>query len=75
MLLLIVVVPLAILKNGLRIATLSTLAIYVDPGFLTGNLHHRGGILFFMIALFPLALLLILLERGERPRPALPEGA
>ena len=67
MLLLIVVVPIAILKNGLRIAALSTLAVYVDPAFLTGSLHHHGGIVFFIIALLPMALLLILLVRGEKP--------
>ena len=55
-------------KNGLRIARLTLLSIYVDPGFLTGDLHRRGGIVFFIIALIPMALLLILLERGERPR-------
>jgi exosortase len=70
LLLLVVVVPIAILKNGLRIATLSTLAIYVNPAFLTGNLHHHGGVLFFLIALIPMALLLIFLERQERARPA-----
>jgi exosortase/archaeosortase family protein len=69
LLLLIVVVPIAIVKNGLRIATLSTLAIYVNPAFLTGNLHHHGGVLFFLIALVPMALLLIFLERQERARP------
>jgi len=60
-----VVVPLAILKNGLRIATLSTLAIYVNPGFLYGNLHRRGGIVFFLIALLPMALLLAWLRKRE----------
>jgi exosortase len=70
LLLLVVVVPIAIVKNGLRIATLSTLAIYVNPAFLTGNLHHHGGVLFFLIALVPMALLLIFLERQERVRPA-----
>jgi exosortase len=69
LLLLIVVVPIAIVKNGLRIATLSTLAIYVNPAFLTGNLHHHGGVLFFLLALVPMALLLIFLERRERARP------
>lgn len=67
-------VPLAILKNGLRIATLSTLGIYVDPGFLYGNLHHHGGILFFVIALMPMALLLRLLQKGENPTSAMPTG-
>jgi exosortase len=64
--LVLVVVPVAIVKNGLRIAGLSILAVYVNPGFLTGPLHHRGGIVFFMIALVPMALLLIYLERSER---------
>ncbi len=64
--LVLVVVPVAIVKNGLRIAGLSTLAVYVNPGFLTGPLHHRGGVVFFMIALIPMALLLIFLERSER---------
>ncbi len=70
MLLILVVVPMALIKNGLRIAGLTLLSIYVDPAFLTGNLHRRGGIVFFMIALIPMALLLILLERSERPRSA-----
>jgi exosortase len=68
MLLIFVVVPMALIKNGLRIAGLTLLSIYVNPGFLTGNLHRRGGIVFFMIALVPMAVLLILLERGERPK-------
>ena len=70
MLLIFVVVPMALIKNGLRIAGLTLLSIYVNPGFLTGNLHRRGGIVFFMIALIPMAMLLILLERGERPGSA-----
>jgi exosortase len=70
----IAVIPLAIFKNGLRIATLSTLAIYVNPDFLYGRLHHQGGIVFFMIALIPLALLLMLLQRGERVKPTAPSG-
>ncbi len=70
-----VVVPVAIFKNGLRIATLSALAVYVDPAFLKGNLHHRGGIVFFMIALIPMALLLLWLEKGENPKTRATEGA
>jgi hypothetical protein len=50
--------------------TLSTLAIYVNPQFLYGNLHRRGGVVFFAIALLPLILLLTLLQKGERPKPA-----
>jgi hypothetical protein len=39
----------------------------VNPGFLSGKLHYRGGIVFFILALLPMALLLILLQKGERP--------
>ena len=40
-----------IVKNGIRIVTLTMLASYVDPGFLYGNLHREGGVVFFMIGL------------------------
>ena len=59
------VVPLAIFKNGLRIATLSILTIYVNPAFLYGNLHRRGGIVFFIIAMIPIALLLLWFQKRE----------
>jgi exosortase len=54
-----------ILKNGIRIATLTILAIYVDPGFLYGRLHHQGGIAFFLFALLLLVPVLRLLQRSE----------
>ena len=59
------VVPLAVFKNGLRIATLSTLSVYVNPQFLFGNLHRRGGFVFFLIALVPLAFFLFWLQKRE----------
>jgi len=55
-----------ILKNGVRIVTLTLLASYVDPGFLYGRLHHEGGVVFFVLALLMLAPLVWLLERSER---------
>ena len=75
MLLCSVVVPIVIFKNGLRIATLSILAIYVNPGFLYGRLHHQGGFVFFIIALLPMALVLKLLQKGENSSPAAPANA
>lgn len=65
----IVVVPIAIIKNGLRIMVLSSLAIYVNPGFLHGKLHHYGGLVFFAFALVPMILLLLLFQKGERTSP------
>jgi len=58
-------IPLSIAKNGLRIFTISMLGTRVDPGFLHGNLHRHGGILFFLLALFTVLLLLWLLNRSE----------
>jgi exosortase len=55
-----------ILKNGVRIVTLTLLASYVDPGFLYGRLHHQGGVVFFVLAMLLLAPLVWLLERSER---------
>ena len=55
----------AILKNAIRIVALTLLSIHVDPGFLTGQLHHEGGIVFFVLALvltFPILVLLRSLE-------------
>ena len=57
------VVPVTILKNGLRIFVLATLGVYVDRSYLTGRLHHQGGILYFLLALALLALVLYGLRR------------
>jgi exosortase len=55
-----------IVKNGIRISTLTLLAIYVDPGFLFGKLHRQGGFLFFLLGLALLLPIFWLLRRGER---------
>jgi len=58
-----------ILKNGVRIVTLTLLASYVDPNFLYGRLHRQGGVVFFLLGLLLLAPLVWLLHRGERKVP------
>lgn len=58
--------PLAAAKNGLRIFTIGMLSTRVDPAFLTGRLHREGGIVFFLIALAVVFLLIWLLRRGEK---------
>ena len=59
-----------IVKNDIRIATLTILAQYVDSGFLYGRLHHEGGVVFFLIGLALLLPVFLLLQRGEAPRAA-----
>jgi exosortase len=57
--------PLMILKNAIRIVTLSTLALYVNPGFLNGRLHQQGGIVFFLIAVAMLIPVVAVMRRCE----------
>jgi exosortase len=63
-----VAIPLAVAKNGIRIFTLAVLGTYVDPTFLTGRLHHNGGILFFLLALAVIFGVLWILQRAEGKR-------
>lgn len=61
------VIPVTMLKNGIRIVTLSLFAVYVDTRVLTDSaLHTDGGILFFVLALLLMAPILFLLRRGEK---------
>lgn len=77
------VIPITIFKNAIRIATISLLSVYVDRGFLTGRLHRDGGIPFSMIAIAMLIPLLWWLQKSEthararlpQPQPAVPETA
>ena len=61
-------VPLAAAKNGLRVFVIAELGTRVDPGYLDGNLHHHGGIVFFTISLMVMATLLWGLRRTEITR-------
>ena len=65
----VLVLPVSIVKNAIRIVTLTLLSIHVDPGFLRGNLHHDGGFFFFLLALAILFPVLLLLQKSEQ-RPA-----
>jgi len=60
-----VAVPFAVVKNGFRIVALCLLATHVDPGFMTGALHHEGGIVFFIIGLAFLAPFFLALRKTE----------
>jgi exosortase len=64
-------IPLSVAKNGLRIFVLAILATHVDRSFLTGRLHHQGGIIYFLIALAAIFLFIWIARRGEEKRRAL----
>jgi exosortase/archaeosortase family protein len=52
------VLPITIVKNAIRIVTLTLLGVYVDPRILESTLHSRGGIPFFVMALSLLGVVL-----------------
>ena len=65
-LLVLFVLPVVCITNGLRIAGLTLLSVYVDPRFMHSTLHRDGGIGFFLLALLLLFGLLRLVGRRQR---------
>lgn len=62
-----IVVPLAIVKNAMRIVGLALLANYVDPSFITDSTVHRnGGIPIFVLSLAVLFSFVWLIRKVER---------
>jgi exosortase len=60
------VFPITVFKNSLRIVTISLLASYVDPIFITNHwIHSAGGKPFFIFALLFMVPVLWLLRRSE----------
>jgi exosortase C (VPDSG-CTERM-specific) len=67
------VIPLALLRNGLRVFTLGELCVHVSPDMINSAVHHQGGPIFFALSLVPFSLLLLFLVKRERRRqPAKP---
>ena len=60
-----IVVPLGILRNTLRIFTIAMLCVHVDPSYVNSPIHHHGGPLFFLISLIPFFLILRSLRNSE----------
>jgi exosortase C (VPDSG-CTERM-specific) len=59
------VIPLGILRNGFRILVIGLLCVHIGPKMIDSVIHHRGGPLFFALSLIPLFLLLWWLRRGD----------
>jgi exosortase C (VPDSG-CTERM-specific) len=58
------VIPLGILRNGLRIVFIGLLCVHFGPDMINSIFHKRGGPPFFVLSLIPLFLLLWWLRRG-----------
>ncbi|MGZ5537737.1 MAG: exosortase/archaeosortase family protein [Chthoniobacterales bacterium] len=67
-LLVLLVIPLGLLRNGLRIVVIGLLCVYVSPDMINSVIHHRGGPIFFIISLVPLFALLAWFRKIERAK-------
>jgi len=72
--LLAVVIPISLFKNAVRIVTLTLLAIHYDMGFITGSLHHDGGVVFMAAGLVLIYPVLALLVRSEDKKKLIEAG-
>lgn len=68
-----VVLPLALVRNGFRVFVIGELCIHISPRMIDSPIHHHGGPIFFALSLIPLFLLLYFLKHGERA--ASPQGS
>jgi exosortase C (VPDSG-CTERM-specific) len=59
------VIPLAILRNGLRIFIIGQLCVRVSPDMINSYIHRHGGPIFFAMSLVPFFLLLVILRKSE----------
>jgi len=65
-LLVLAIVPILVIKNGVRIVTIYLLAAYLNPAFLHGWLHTSGGVVFYLLGLAALMPVAVLLRKWER---------
>ena len=60
-----VVIPLGLLRNGFRILVISLLCVHIGPEMIHSVIHRRGGPVFFVVSLIPLFVVLWWMRRGE----------
>lgn len=60
------VIPLAIVRNGIRVLVIGLLCVYVGPHMSDSFIHHSGGPIFFVLSLAPVSLFLVWLRRHDR---------
>ncbi|HEY1849192.1 MAG TPA: exosortase [Opitutaceae bacterium] len=64
--LIIVVIPLALLRNGFRVYVIGQLCVSIGPEMINSYIHRRGGPYFFLLSLVPLLAVLLVLMKSER---------
>lgn len=58
-----VIVPLAFLRNGFRVFVIGELCVHYGPQMIDSPIHRKGGPLFFALSLIPFFLFLLILRR------------
>ncbi|PYK58771.1 MAG: hypothetical protein DME21_15030 [Verrucomicrobia bacterium] len=61
-------IPLGILRNALRIATVAMLCEHIGPRMIHSWVHTHGGLVFFALSLVPLLTLLLVLRTLEKQK-------
>jgi exosortase C (VPDSG-CTERM-specific) len=64
-LLILLVIPLGILRNGFRVFVIGQLCIHIGPQMINSYIHRKGGPIFFALSLIPLFLLLLVLRKSD----------
>ena len=64
--LVLVIIPLALLRNGFRIFVIGELCVRYGPEMIDSFIHRRGGPIFFALSLIPFFLLLLFFLKRER---------
>lgn len=59
------VLPIVLVKNGIRISVLTFLGMYYDQGIFESSLHRSGGIFFYVLALSLTGIILWVLKRSN----------
>jgi exosortase C (VPDSG-CTERM-specific) len=67
-----VVIPLAIFRNGLRIFVIGELCVRIGPEMIDSFIHRHGGPIFFALSLLPFSLVLWWLIKSERHSARVP---
>lgn len=63
------VIPLGIIRNGFRVLVIGLLCVHQGPHMIDSWIHHKGGPLFFGISLVPLLLMIWWFHRRETRGP------
>lgn len=61
-----VVLPIALVRNGFRVFVIGELCVQVGPHMIHSWVHRQGGPLFFALSLIPFSLILYFLLRRDR---------